>query len=738
MKTCNWIVMPLVALALTACGGGGGGSGTQVVGTDTGSGNGTGTGGGSGTGAVSAPTVTLQLLDSADRPLAAPSLSQTEVRKLKITLKDAKGAVQAFKRVTVTLDNVLAALLPQSGTQLTGADGVAWFTIAPASVTASGAVTASANATLDGTEVSQTLDLQIEPGNVVLSGLRVAPTPVQLGQSVNVSAQVNVNGAPAASNSVTVGFSTGCGTVSPASVPVDANGRASAVIQTTLPGSCTISATAAGVSVPVTAGFSVTAAPITGIQFVSAAPTVIYQQDSVGVNSSLVKFKVIDSNGNPVAGQTVNADLINGTGGLRFCDSSASGNMAVSAATSGEVSFSICAGAQPETVQVRATLATAAGIHTDSNILTVQTGLPTQRFFDIAANRLNFYAGGLFTSKFNNDGVNITVNLADRQGNPVPNGTPVTLVTEGGQINSSNVSSCLISNGACTVRLIGQEYRPLGASVGDPRPGRVTVLAMADGEESFIDANNNNRYDPGELFEDLGVPFIDKNEDGQFSAAYRNLVVGTNEGEVSYPIAPAALGTLACPGNSNVGLSGAGTCNGVWNGSGTKPDGSRYTPTKVRRSIVIVFSGGEIGLPNAQSTRFPACSHSVAASTALAGDGYYIDPVSGRPVIPSIHHTELTACGNQGITVRLADRDGNPLPADASIEVGVRKPEGSQCAATLNGANIGNSIEPTSHTALLEKCSGIGEWIDFKVAVGSGASTKTSVFSVQVPPPVTP
>ena len=720
MKTCNWIVTPLVALALAACGGGGGSAGTQAVGTDTGSG--TGTGGGT----VSAATMTLQLLDSADQPLASPSLSQTEARKLKVTLKDAKGVAQAFKRVTVTLDNALAALLPQSGTQLTGADGVAWFTIAPASVTASGAVTATAKATLAGTEVSQILDLKIEPGNVALSGLTVAPAAVQLGQSVNVSAQVNVNGSPAASNSVTVAFASGCGTVVPASVPVDASGKASAVIQTTMSGSCTVSATAAGVSVP-PAGFLVTAAPITGIQFVAAAPTVIYQQDSVGVNSSLVKFKVIDSNGNPVAGQTVNADLINGTGGLHFCDPSASGKMAVSAATTGEVSFSVCSGTQPETAQVRAKLADPA-IFTDSNILAVQTGLPTQRFFDIAADRLNFYAGGLFTSKFNNDGVNITVNLADRQGNPVPNGTPVTLVTEGGQINSSNVSSCIINGGACTVKLIGQEYRPLGASVGDPRPGRATVFAMADGEESFIDANNNNRYDPGELFEDLGEPFIDKNEDGQFTGAYKNLIVNTDEGEVSYPIAADAKGNLPClQDNANPGLSRANTCNQVWNGSGTKPDGSRYTPTKVRRSIVIVFSGGEIGLPNSQSS---SCTHSVAADPNV--DGF---PAS----IPDQHHTRLMACSNTGMTVRLADRDGNPLPADAEVSVSLRKPDGSQCSATLNGSNIGNSIEPTSHTALLEKCSGVGEWLDFKVTVRVGTSSKTSVFSVLVPPPpVTP
>lgn len=655
--------------------------------------------------------MSLQLVDSTGAVLASPTLSQTEARNLKVTLKNAAGAVQAFKRVAVTLDSPLAVLTPQSGTQLTDAAGVAVFAIAPASVTSSGAVTATAKASIDGAEVSKTLDLQITAGNVALSGLSVNPTSAQLGQSVNVSVNASVNGQPAASNSVTVAITSTCGTVSPASAQVDSSGKASAVIQTTVSGSCSVAATTAGVASPATASYTVTTAPVTGIQFVQVSPAVIYQQDSVGANSSIVKFKVIDSNGNPVSGQTVNAALINPTGGVHFCDAAASAGSAVSAAPSGEVSFSVCSGTQPETVQVRATLAGASGIFTDSNILTVQTGLPTQRFFDIAADRWNFYVGGLFTSQYSGDSVNITVRLADRQGNPVPNGTPVAFVTEGGQINSSNISSCIVSdgNGGCSVPLIGQEYRPLGSMnvdgsrLGDPRPGRVTVLAMADGEESFVDKNNNNRYDPGELFEDLGVPFMDKNEDGLLTLAYKNRITNTDEGEVSYPIAAAAVGSTACPSNSNFGLSQPGTCNGVWNGSGTKPDGSRYTPTKVRRSIVVVFSGAEIGQPGQYDSSIP-----LANRTAVLGSS------------------------RGSIIVRLADLDGNPLPADATLGVSVRKPDTSNCTAKLLDSVIGNSTEPTVHEAILEKCSG-GETVEFTVVATSGTASKTSMFTATVP-----
>lgn len=734
MKMLRWVVAPLMVAALAACGGGGGSAGTQVVGS------GTDTGTGTGTGSVTSSAMSLQLVDSTGAVLASPTLSQTEARNLKVTLKNAAGAVQAFKRVAVTLDSPLAVLTPQSGTQLTDAAGVAVFAIAPASVTSSGAVTATAKASVDGVEAEKTLDLQITAGNVALSGLSVNPASVQLGQSVNVSVNASVNGQPAASNSVTVAITSTCGTVSPASSQVDSSGKASAVIQTTVSGSCSVAATTAGIASPATASYTVTTAPVTGIQFVQVSPSVIYQQDSVGANSSIVKFKVIDSNGNPVSGQTVNAALINPTGGVHFCDAAAVAGSAVSAAPSGEVSFSVCSGTQPETVQVRATLAGVSGIFTDSNILTVQTGLPTQRFFDIAASSLNLYCGGYFTSKVNNDFTTITVNLADRQGNPVPNGTPVALVTEGGQINSSNISSCIVNNGSCSVPLICQDYRPLGSmnvdgtKLGDPRPGRVTVLAMADGEESFVDKNNNNRYDPGELFEDLGVPFMDKNEDGALTVTYKNRIINTDEGEVSYPIAVEAKGSAACPENSNVWLSQPGTCNSTWNGSGTNPDGSRYTPTKVRRDIVIIFSGGEIGLPNSQSTDFPACTHSVAPEIKDA-TGKVIGYSGGFDAsIPGRHHTQLMACSNTGMQVRLADRDGNPLPADATLGVSVRKPDTSNCTAKLLDSVIGNSTEPTMHGAILEKCAG-GETIEFTVVATSGTASKTSMFTVTVPAP---
>jgi hypothetical protein len=340
-------------------------------------------------------------------------------------------------------------------------------------------------------------------------------------------------------------------------------------------------------------------------------------------------------------------------------------------------------------------------------LLTVQTGLPTQRFFDISASKLNFYAGGSFTSMVNGNTVTLSVFAADRQGNPVPNGTKIIFVSEGGQINSSNMSSCLITNGRCSVDLIGQDYRPMGsdATGGDPRPGRVTVLAYTDGEESFIDANFDNRYNKSgdvvngatvttsELFEDLGSLYLDKDESGQFAASYKNLVTGTDEGDFIYPMPEGTVGTGACPTNSNIGLSVASTCNNAWDGL-----------TKVRREIVIVFSGGEIGQPGDYDSTIPDDKHTkILTNTALEAK------------------------------VRLADRNGNPLPADAALSVEVIKATTeSKCAATLLGSEIGSSTEPTTHVATLKDCLE-NDVIRFKATVSSDAGSRISVLDVPVP-----
>jgi hypothetical protein len=56
------------------------------------------------------------------------------------------------------------------------------------------------------------------------------------------------------------------------------------------------------------------------------------------------------------------------------------------------------------------------------------------------------------------------------------------------------------------------------ARTHNPRDGLVTMIAIADGEEAFWDANGNGSFDAGEPFVDQGEPFVDQDDDGAYDA----------------------------------------------------------------------------------------------------------------------------------------------------------------------------------------------------------------------------
>jgi hypothetical protein len=648
----------------------------------------------SGGGAVitGSPTIDISLVDeTTGATISSKALSQTSPRQLKVVLKNKAGGAAAYTRVTVALDSPDAVLVPSSGIGFTDGDGVMRMRISPTS-TAGGGVVATATASVESVALSKALDLSISAGKVNFVW-PASTMPVQKGQSVNVSVAVTIDNVVAPSNSVPITFVSSCGPVTPSPAAIDSNGNASAVVLTTITGICAVTASTTGAVSP-TFNFRVTPPPTTGLIFVSATPTMIYQSGSVGVNQSTVKFKVIDADNNPVGGTEVTASLTNTNDGITFCGAPTK----VTSGADGTVSFSVCGGTVPATVQVSASLSDPTAITTVSNILTVQTGLPTQRFFGLSSSQPNFLAGGYFTSTVNGNSTTITAYAADRLGNPVPQGTTMVFVTEGGLITSdTGISSCVISGttGRCSVTLQGQDYRPLGslAPGGDPRPGRVTVLAYTDGEEYFFDADFNNRQNGSEPFEDLGRIYIDKDENQTFDANYTNLQTGSLENDTALSMPSGSISTATCSPTdiaANPGLSVEGTCNGVWDGF-----------TKVRRSIVIVFSGDAIGQPGNY-------------------DG----------TIPAAKRTQTVSSSTGAITVQLADLNGNPLPADATlaVEVVMFDPLTGTCAATLPDTVIGNAREPTRHTANLATCV-TGDRVLFVVTAGG----KSSRYSVTVP-----
>lgn len=213
------------------------------------------------------------------------------------------------------------------------------------------------------------------------------------------------------------------------------------------------------------------------IGFISATPSNIVLQGTGGQGSesvSLVSFEVTGAQGNPLAQQTVNFELNTQAGGLSLSPSTGLTN------SQGQVSTRVTAGNVPTSVRVTASLNAENGdlITSQSDLLTVNTGLPDQNSLSLSASDLNPEA-------FNIDGqtVVITSRLADSFNNPVPDGTAVSFTAEGGLIEPS----CITNNGVCSVIWTSSLPR-----VDDHR---VTILATAIGHETLSDSNGNNLYD---------------------------------------------------------------------------------------------------------------------------------------------------------------------------------------------------------------------------------------------------
>ena len=319
------------------------------------------------------------------------------------------------------------------------------------------------------------------------------------------------------------------------------------------------------------------------IRFEDATPNLIAIRGTGSASdlteSSLMTFKVTDLEGNPVTDSRVNFSLEQNTGGIAlycaedpFCtyadqESQSSGRSARSTDLSdldGIVTARVLSGYVATPVRVLAYVDINNNDIQDegeptsiSKSLVVSTGLPDQNSVSVSASVLNVEGA------FEADGRSsvVTVRMADKYNNPVPDQTPVTFTTELGSV----IGSCETEAGSCSVTWTSQAPRisdvvdqysapitifenldittpgrydcpshderggPCPDDIGDeqvnppgaPRGGRTTILATAIGEESFVDANANGIYDSGEFWTNLTEAFRDDNEDGLYTPAQR-------------------------------------------------------------------------------------------------------------------------------------------------------------------------------------------------------------------------
>jgi hypothetical protein len=510
---------------------------------------------------------------------ATSSVSADAPGTLSATVTDGDG--DPVSGAIVVFETSIGLLNPANGAAITNASGVASVTLTYDAEL--GADTVTATATANSETLTTGLNYQVAPPSIRLGStsgtfaqgaLLVGASPLSAGASTTVTANIVTSAGAAFTTPVNVSFASLCAAAGTSTIDATVaaiNGQAVATYQAAgCIGTDTITASVefGGSTFSATGSVAVTADTVGSVAFVSASPTLIAIKGTGGAGlseTSTVTFRVLGTLGSPIANQPVTFTLNTDVGGIALTSASGYTNGA------GNVSTVVQAGAVATSARVTASVAVGATvISAQSDQLAISTGIPDQNSTSISVETLNPEA-------FNIDGVevDVTARLADQFNNPVPNGTTVYFTAEGGAIESQ----CQTSNGACTVTWRSQNPRPVDH--------RVTLLITAVGNESFHDEDGNGSYSDGD-----GEPYGDVNANGvldePFTDANANSVFDEpfvdGNANVSYD-----FGETYVDYNDNGRYDGAGNNpagetvfvdrngNGVYDGAGVDPAGESYT-----------------------------------------------------------------------------------------------------------------------------------------------------------------
>jgi len=500
--------------------------------------------------------------------LSSTSISAATPATVTATLRDAGGTGAAGQVVSFTVVRGLAAT--NIATALTDANGRAVVVLSPFSTSSAGADEITASASYSGSALSATRGFQVQATAVTLDSFVAAKNPLAAYASTPLTLGVTGAsiGSPVSVTLISSCVSQGKATLSPTTLSVTSGtttilyrDNGCGAVLGGQPDNIQAVVTATGVSRSLP--LRIDAPGESSIAFVSAAPEQIFLRGSGFTEVSTVTFEVRDVSGNPLPGRPVRLELTTGAGDVRLEDGPVGAVLPLlTSDANGRVRGRVNAGTLPTPIRVTATIVGATPtISTVSSNLSVAVGLPSQLNFSLSQGTKNIEG-------YNIDGTPNTYQIiaADRSGNPVPAGTSINFVTEGGQVESIRQTALVSGIARTTANFVSSEPRPVD--------GRVTITAYALGEESFIDLNGNNVRDATEPFQDLGNIYKDRLFDGEYNRDVDEFVplevsnsavclAPENQPTVTATAAQTALLALdpSIPSMPN-------TCDGVWSGAG--------------------------------------------------------------------------------------------------------------------------------------------------------------------------
>lgn len=642
-----------LSLTLFACGGGGGGGGGSFL-PEPGDGDVT-------------YFIDLALQDANGNPTSSVSSTSPATLLVTVTRNSRNGAPVADEVVSAT--TTIGVITPETGTALTNADGVASLEIRGDGTLGAGTITISVTAPAG--IVSEVINFSVDQAEVRLGSFENGSfVPGKIAQSGDTVARngtvaltvfvVDGDGEPVETEEE-VRFRSDCERSGQAELPASAtttNGRVTVEYTATgCSGDDTVTASITGVSSTATATITVAPPEVTSIVFQSADPTVLALRGTGGGSglreTGFVTFLVVDADNTPLQGIPVQFTLTTTVGGLSLSQRSAVSNpegLVNAVVRSGNVATSVRVIAS---IEVETSGGQMYDLSTVSDVLAVTTGLPDQNSISLSASELSVAGAREF------DGVTstLTVRMADKFNNPVPDGTAAVFRTEYGSIQGS----CVTTDGSCSVTWTSQSPRfptfnahlvrttrdanyncPSHAMSSGPCPDdlgyirglRSTVLVTALGEETFTDSNGNGLYDEGEPYENLTEAFLDHNEDGRYNPAQ-----GCAAGSGANCAEAGSEETFVDLNNDGQFSPNNNPPNSFYNGVLCPVEGDGVFCSRrlvnVRDSLVLVMSsesGFDILLIDNSTNRRPTAISAGRSYTTYVADIYNNPPAVGSSV----------------------------------------------------------------------------------------------------------
>lgn len=497
------IKLSALTLALMLAGCGGGGSDGYYNNDGSSSGNIT-TNPSTGEEVKSVNISTIQLIDrngNLTQAIAAEGVSA----QVKVTDQSGKGISGALVTFTVTGGVVLGS---SNGAVLTNTNGEASISVKPENLNTNGAYQISAVADFDGTEASTpALNFSLQATNIILVDLTAASTQLESGGSTNITLKTQDANTKVNQNNVNVEFTAPCGKFEPATVVSSNQGN----VTTTYKAIGTDGKLCTGTQKILATGLNI---PEVGIDVsikALEANSLVYTSNKVNLgirksgsaSSGQIEFTLY-ANGVPIADQDVLIEKVQAPEDLSFVSFGNQNNKTIKSDSNGKVIVNLYPGDKPGPVEIRATLVSDKNVSAVSKNVSVSIGRVTQDGLSLSVSKNSLQ------NVIDGDTATITARMVDRTRNPVPDGTVISFVSEGGKVEPN----CSTVQGVCSVTLTTQEPRPLD--------NRVTVLAYVEGDKSFTDLDGDNLYTKGvdRLLSNIGSFFRDDNEDNQYNEDY--------------------------------------------------------------------------------------------------------------------------------------------------------------------------------------------------------------------------